>query len=143
MTTEIVELLDQLKTAREHAAGVRAEKKAMIEEVQASAAFRALDEATSEADATIEELENDIRAKTLELYQADQELPDRVGVKLWPVVTVHDEKAAREWAFTNLRKALKLDIKVFESEVKDKNSEVPPEIATVTKEPRPFIATKL
>lgn len=143
MTTEIVELLDQLKTAREHAAGVRAEKKAMIEEVQASAAFRALDEATSEADATIEELENDIHAKTFELYQADQKLPDRVGVKLCPVVTVHDEKAAREWAFTNLRKALKLDIKVFESEVKDKNSEVPPEIATVTKEPRPFIATKL
>lgn len=141
MNSEIIELLDQLKIAREHAAGVRAEKKAMIEEVQASAAFRALDEATNEADATITELENDIRDMAITLHRADRELPDRVSVKMFSVVTIPDYSAARLWALHNFTPALTLDTKTFEKAAKDGG--IPADLATVTKEARAQIATKL
>lgn len=135
------ELLDQLKVAREHAAGLRDERKQMIEEVQATPAFKALSEAGLEADATISQLDLEIRAMTLELYGADAALPDRVSVKVFTVVSIPNELAAKTWAISNFTPALKLDTKVFEDAAKRGN--IPAEIATVQKEPRAQIATKL
>ena len=135
------ELLDQLKLAREHAQGLRAERNAMIEEVQATPAFKALSEAGLEADVTILQLDIEIRAMTLELYGADAALPERVSVKMFTTVSIPNELAAKTWAISNFTPALKLDTKVFEDAAKKGN--IPAEIATVQKEPRAQIATKL
>lgn len=141
MEQQLNELLDQLKVAREHAAGLRAERNAMIEEVQATHAFLALSEAGLEADTTISQLDLEIRAMTLELYGADAALPERVSVKMFTTVSIPNELAAKTWAISNFTPALKLDTKVFEDAAKKGN--IPAEIATVQKEPRAQIATKL
>lgn len=141
LSEEVDSLLDELKTAREHAQGLRAERNTMIEEVQATPAFKALSEAGTEADETTAQIEADIRAMTLELYGADAALPERVSVKMFPVVSIPNELAAKTWAISNFTPALKLDTKVFEDAAKKGN--IPAEIATVTKEPRAQIATKL
>ena len=134
-------MLDQLKVAREHAAGLRAERNAMIEEVQATPAFKALTEAGLEADVTISQLDIEIRNLTLSMYKADAYIPERVSVKMFTVVSIPNELAAKTWAISNFTPALKLDTKVFEDAAKKGN--IPAEIATVTKEPRAQIATKL
>ena len=141
MELPLNELLDQLKVAREHAQALRIERNAMIEEVQATPAFKALSEAGAEADETTAQLEADIRAMTLELYGADAALPERVSVKMFTVVSIPNELAAKTWAIDNFTPALKLDTKVFEDAAKKGN--IPAEIATVQKEPRAQIATKL
>ena len=135
------ELLDQLKVAREHAAGLRDERKQMIEEVQATPTFKALSEAGAEADETVTELESTIRYHTLDLYKADAALPERVSVKMFTTVSIPNELAAKTWAISNFTPALKLDTKVFEDAAKKGN--IPAEFATVQKEPRAQIATKL
>lgn len=134
-------MLDELKFAREHAQGLRAERNAMIEEVQATPAFKALTEAGLEADVTISQLDTEIRNLTLELYGADAALPERVSVKMFTVVSIPNELAAKTWAISNYTAGLKLDTKAIEDEAKKGN--IPAEIATVTKEPRAQIATKL
>lgn len=134
-------MLDQLKDAREHAQGLRDERKQMIEEVQATPAFKALSEAGTEADETTAQLEADIRKMTLEIYGADAALPERVSVKMFTVVSIPDELAAKTWAISNYTAGLKLDTKAIEDEAK--KGRVPAEIAFVTKEPRAQIATKL
>ena len=135
------ELLDQLKVAREHAQGLRDERKQMIEEVQATPAFKALSEAGTEADETTAQLEADIRKMALDMYGADAYIPERVTVKMFTVVNIPNELAAKTWAISNFTPALKLDTKVFEDAAKKGN--IPAEIATVQKEPRAQIATKL
>ncbi len=135
------EMLDQLKVTREHAQGLRNERKQMIEEVQATPAFKALTEAGLEADVTISQLDIEIRNLTLDMYKADAYIPDRVSVKMFTVVSIPNELAAKTWAISNFTPALKLDTKVFEDAAKKGN--IPAEIATVTKEPRAQIATKL
>lgn len=134
-------MLDQLKDAREHAQGLHDERKQMIEEVQATPAFKALSEAGTEADETTAQLETEIRKLTLDMYKADAAVPDRVSVKMFTVVSIPNELAAKTWAISNFTPALKLDTKVFEDAAKKGN--IPAEFATVQKEPRAHIATKL
>lgn len=141
LTNDLDDLLNQLKVAREHAAGLRDERKQMIEEVQATPAFKALSEAGTEADETVTELESTIRYHALNLYKEDAALPERVSVKMFTVVSIPNELAAKTWAISNFTPALKLDTKVFEDAAKKGN--IPAEIATVQKEPRAQIATKL
>lgn len=135
------DLLDELKFARAHAQALRIERNAMIEEVQATPAFKALSEAGTEADETTAQLEADIRKLTLDMYEEAAALPDRVSVKWFSVVDIPNELAAKTWAISNFTPALKLDTKVFEDAAK--NGNIPAEIATVQKEPRAQIATKL
>lgn len=141
MQSQITALLSELAEVRTFAAGVRDERRKMIEEVQTTPAYLALDEATNEADQTITELEKQIRDMTLEVYYADAQLPKGVDVKLFTVVNIPDEGKAKEWALRNFTPALKLDMKAFEKAAKDGG--IPSELATVSKEARAQIATKL
>ena len=133
------EMLDQLKDAREHAQGLRDERKQMIEEVQATPAFKALSEAGTEADETTAQLEANIRHLTLDMYEVDAFLPDRVGIRNKPVVHIVDELAAKTWCISNLTPALKLDAKEFEDAAKKGN--IPAHLATVTTVATATIAT--
>ena len=138
---EIENLLDQLKTAREHAQGLRDERRQMIEEVQATAAYKALSEAGAEADETTAELEADIRIRAVNIYSASIKLPERVTVKKFTIVHIPSELSAKTWCIDNFTPALKLDTKVFEDAAKKGN--VPEVLATVSAEFRAQIATKL
>lgn len=95
--------------------------------------------------ATLEEekLSEAIRQESLSLYSVDGDKKphDAVQVKIFQVVSIPDENAAREWCFTNFRPALKLDAKTFEKAAKD--GTVPEGLAVVTEEPRAQIAAKL
>ena len=75
------------------------------------------------------------------MHGASMELPDRVAVKMFTVVEIPDELKAKEWCIAHFTPALKLDSKVFEKAAKDGN--IPAELATVSKEARAQIATKL
>jgi hypothetical protein len=140
-TQEIEQALDELKDLRFHAEDLAAAKRMMIEEVKTQPEYRALEEANIEALRTIEQYELDIRAAVLEHYNADAAIPDRTQVKLFTVVQIPDELKAKEWSIAHFTPALKLDAKVFEKAAKDGN--IPADLATVTKEPRAQISTKL
>lgn len=133
--------LNELAKARETAEALKLAKREMIENVQQSDDFMKLDNLSREGDALITELEASIRAAALALHENSCELPARVTVKQFTVVTISDEAKAREWCMTNFRPALKLDAKTFEKAAKD--GTVPADLATVTKEARAQIATKL
>lgn len=138
---ELERNLNELAKARESAEAVKLAKREMIENVQQSDDFMKLDTLDREGSALIAELESSIRAAALALHENSCELPARVTVKNFTVVTITDEAAAREWCMTNFRPALKLDTKTFEKAAKD--GTVPADLATVTKEARAQIATKL
>ena len=138
---EIENLLDQLKTAREHAQGLRDERKQMIEEVQATPAYKALSEAGDETDQTIAIIESDIRNMTLDLYMADAAIPERTGIRNKTTVNIPSELSAKTWCIDNFTPALALDKKVFEDAAKKGN--IPSILATVTTEATVTIATKL
>jgi hypothetical protein len=138
---ELERNLNLLAKARESAEALKLAKREMIENVQQSDDFMKLDILSREGDALITELESSIRAAALALHAEFCELPSRVTVKNFTVVTISDEAKAREWCLTNFRPALKLDAKTFEKAAKD--GTVPADLATITKEARAQIATKL
>jgi len=138
---EIEQLLDQLKEAREESAAARKAKQAIIEAAQETIEYQRADEATNAADELITRLEAKIKQQALGLHELCAELPERVAVKMFTVVNVPDELKAKNWCIAHFTPALKLDGKVFEKAAKDGN--IPPELATVSKEPRAQIATKL
>jgi len=138
---EIENLLDQLKAAREHAQGLRDERKQMLEEVQMTPMFKALTEAGLETDITVGQLEEEIRNMTLDLYMADAAIPERTGIRNKTTVNIPSELSAKTWCIDNFTPALKLDTKVFEDAAKKGN--IPSILATVKTEPTVTIATKL
>jgi hypothetical protein len=141
MNNEFEQLLDELRDLRFHAEDLAAAKRTMIEEVKDKPDYQALEEASLEATATIETYEAAIRAAVMARYLADAAIPDRTQVKLFTVVQIPDELKAKEWSIAHFTPALKLDAKVFEKAAKDGN--IPADLATVTKEPRAQISTKL
>jgi uncharacterized protein YPO0396 len=138
---EIEQLLDQLKEAREESAAARKSKQAIIEAAQETTEYQRADEATNAADELITRLEAKIKQQALDLHELCAALPERVAVKMFTVVNVPDELKAKDWCIAHFTPALKLDGKVFEKAAKDGN--IPAELATVSKEPRAQIATKL
>lgn len=138
---ELDQLLDQLRDARTHAAGLRAEKKAMIDAVQATSEFRALDGASTEADQTIEALEQEIRDAGVTFKVEGKDIPDRIEVKTDTKIEIPDELAAKTWCLENFTPALKLDTKTFNDAVK--KNQVPPTIAQKIVGWKTHIATKL
>lgn len=139
--SDINTLLDQLKEQRDQAAYMRDAKRKIIEEAQKQEAYVKADEFQQKADEEVSRLEALIRQQALDLHALAAELPERVTVKMFTVVSEYDKTAAREWCFSNFRPALALDAKTFEKAVKDGN--IPVEIATAVKEPRAQIDTKL
>lgn len=133
--------LNELATIREQAENVRKAKREMIENVQQSDEFMELDKSGNLLDGSLSDLEARIRETALTLYEDSCDLPSRVAVKLFTVVNVPDELKAKEWCIDHFTPALKLDAKVFEKAAKDGN--IPAELATVSKEARAQIATKL
>lgn len=141
MMNEIEQLLDNLKVAREESAAARKTRQAIIEAAQQTTEYQSADATTNEMDAAITRLETQIKAQALAMYDTGAELPEPVKVKWFTTVAPYDETKAREWCFTNFRPALMLDSKTFEKAVKD--GSIPDDLATVSKEARAQIATKL
>lgn len=139
--SEINELLDQLRDARTVAAELRAAKKQIIDEAQATPTFRALDGATAEADETITALEAEIREMAVGMKEAGVELPDRVEVKKDVTVEITDLQAAVQWSKVNFTPAIKLDEKAFKDAAK--RGQIPAELAKVVIGWKAYISTKL
>ena len=133
--------LDLLKSAREISAEQKDAKAKIIEQAKARAEYAEADSKQAQADEAAISLENEIKKIALDLAEICAELPERVKVKMFAVVTPYDKVAAREWCFANFRPALALDEKTFEKAVKDGN--IPADLAQVVKEARAQIATKL
>jgi hypothetical protein len=138
---EIDQLLDQLKEAREEATTAKEQRRKMLDELQANTEYLALEAKEYNANDLIERLEAKIKQQALGLHELCAQLPERVAVKMFTVVDVPDELKAKDWCIAHFTPALKLDSKVFEKAAKDGN--IPAELATVTKEARAQIATKL
>jgi len=135
--------IQELKQAREEAEALKATAKGMLEVVEKSPAYiEASDKARKAADYVLE-LESHIRHTALTEYADTQDKHPRseIEIKLFKVVDILNDVAAREWCFLNFRPALKLDTKTFEKAAKD--GSIPTELATVSEEPRVQIATKL
>lgn len=141
-TIELNEMLDLLRDARNAAVEARATRKSILDAAQATDEFKAADAATNEADQLCTQLDQAIRGAALEMYATEQDIPNRVTVKIWSTVKlIPDTQKIVAWCKENFLPALKLDEKVFEKAAKDGN--IPAELATVGKEPRASIATKL
>lgn len=134
-------LLDQLREARNESALAREAKRKIVEAAQQTTEYQSADATTNEMDAAITRLETQIKAQALAMHDTGAELPEPVKVKWFTTVAPYDETKAREWCFTNFRPALMLDSKTFEKAVKD--GSIPDDLATVSKEARAQIATKL
>lgn len=133
--------LNMLAIARDTAESLKAAKNELIENVKQSDEFMQLDNSSRFTDAQVKELEDKARTSALALYDENCELPDRVSVKWFTTVKITDEAAAVQWCKQNFTPALKLDAKMFEKAAKD--GTIPAELATVSKEARAQIATKL
>jgi hypothetical protein len=140
---EIESNLDHLNTLRKQANFARDVRKAIVKAMEETPEYAAATNIIKDTDALIETTEETIRKMSLVAREEINELPERVEAKEFTEVPEYDEKKAREWCFTNLRKALKFDSKVFEKEVKEKNSDVPAELATAKKVWKIQIATNL
>jgi hypothetical protein len=138
---EIEFMLDELKIARDHAQGLRDERRQMIEEIQATPAYKALSEAGTEADQTIEIIEANIREVTLALHMAGATIPERTNTRKKTTVDIPSELSAKTWCIDNFTPALALDKKAFEDAVK--KGQIPAVLATVKTETTITIATKL
>ncbi len=139
--TEIETMLDNLKVFRADIESAKAEKAKIMDEVRASIGYSLWDAKQADAQLFADGIEAKVKEMALQLADACAELPERVKVKMFSVIPPYDKAAAREWCFANFRPALALDEKTFEKAVKDGN--IPPELATVIKEARAQIATKL
>jgi len=133
--------LNELATMREKSEALKNARREMMDRVQQSEDYIRLENLLREGESLTDELEAEIRRGALALYEESCELPSRVAVKQFTVVNVTDELKAKEWCIAHFTPALKLDGKVFEKAAKDGN--IPAELATVTKEARAQIATKL
>lgn len=138
---ETEQLLDNLKVAREESAAARKTRQEIIEAAQQTTEYKVADMLTNAADELITQLEAKIKQSALGLHEICAELPERVTVKMFTVVAVPDELKAKDWCIAHFTPALKLDSKVFEKAAKDGN--IPADLATVSKEARAQIATKL
>ena len=138
---QIETMLDNLRSFRADAEFYKAEKAKIIDTVKASENFVLAETKQNEAEIFAAGLEASIRAAALALHGESCELPERVTVKNFTVVNVSDELKAKEWCIDHFTPALKLDSKVFEKAAKDGN--IPAELATVSKEYRAQIASKL
>jgi hypothetical protein len=135
--------LEHLKATRRALEFYKEIKQELLNKLQQSEEWINATNQLAFATEDVAQLESIIRNTALVMYGESMEIPEAITIKQFTVVEIPDEKAAREWCFTNLRKALKFDVKVFEAEAKDKNNDIPAELATVTKEARAQIATKL
>jgi len=138
---ELETTLDLLKSARETSVEQKDVKSKIIEQAKARTEYAEADSKQAQADEAVISLENEIKKIALDLAEICAELPERVKVKMFAVVTPYDKVAVREWCFSNFRPALVLDEKTFEKAVKDGN--IPADLAQVVKEARAQIATKL
>lgn len=134
-------LLDNLKISRNDAEFYKAEKKSMLELVTTREDYLLASVKQEESELIVAGLETQIRTMALQLNEVMADLPDRVSVKMFLIVQISDEQKAKEWCIDHFTPALKLDAKTFEKAAKDGN--IPADLATVTKEARAQIATKL
>jgi len=134
-------LLDNLKISRNDAEFYKAEKKSMLELVTTREDYLLASAKQEESELIVAGLETQIRTMALQLNEVMADLPDRVSVKMFSIVQISDEQKAKEWCIDHFTPALKLDAKTFEKAAKDGN--IPADLATVTKEARAQIATKL
>lgn len=141
MLEELDDMLNQLRALRVTATNAAEAKKRVIEQAKATEAYTAADTLLVGVEERIAELDKAIRDQSLALWNADQEIPERVTVKTFTMVTITDYSAAKMWCLHNFTPCLTLDTKAFEKAAKDGG--IPAELATVTKEARAQIATKL
>lgn len=139
----IEEQLAQLAHLRQQRLKFHSQQQKLQLELQNSDAYMQLDQLRTQTDAEIERITEEIKLKALEEFYGTKNKEPFAGVqvKLFTVVTINDEKQAREWCISNFRPALKLDTKMFEKAAKDGN--VPDELAKVEVEPRAQIAADL
>ena len=140
---ELDTLVKQLQLARNRQEVAKAERDALIEQLQTTQEWKEKYAAHEEVKIFVENLEADIKelAKNEYMANGNKKPHDAVQIKLFSVVDILNETAAREWCFLNFRPALSLDVKKFEKAAKD--GSIPAELATVSEEPRVQIATKL
>ena len=134
-------LLDNLKISRNDAEFYKAEKKSMLELVTTREDYLLASVKQEESELIVAGLETQIRTMALQLNEVMADLPDRVSVKMFSIVQISDEQKAKEWCIDHFTPALKLDAKTFEKAAIGGN--IPADLATVTKEARAQIATKL
>jgi hypothetical protein len=133
--------LDHLNQLRKFATDAKARRAEILKAAQETQEYKEADAAAKETDTMIEAMEKSIREMSLAAHDLMAELPERVTVKMFNVVSIPDELKAKEWCIQHFTPALKLDAKVFEKAAKDGN--IPADLATVTKEARAQIATNL
>jgi len=137
------DLLNNLKKAREELGKIKEAQKQRLDAFQQSQEWTVLQLARLGYETDIVNFEAEIKDAALADYATTQDKHPRseIEIKLFKVVDILNDVAAREWCFLNFRPALKLDTKTFEKAAKD--GSIPAELATVSEEPRVQIATRL
>ena len=139
---EIVELLEDLRKARIVAIEVTEHKKAHYDEFLANARTIELFNLKKDADAVVADFEQQVRIKATEQYLSDG-IKKQTGYEVKTIININipDETKARDWCITNFTPALLLNKKIFETAVK--NNTVPIDLATISEEPKVYIAMNL
>ena len=143
MNDQFANLLHDLHLTRIGGERAKTEMMALIEQVKSMSAYMQAYKAAEEYAGEAREITQEIEALCLPQFEADgnKHPHNAITIKEFDVVSIPVTASAREWCFTNLRPALKLDVKIFEKFVLSGN--VPAELASVTKEPRVQIAQDL
>ena len=141
----MIELLKGLAKARQFEELCKKAKQDAMAEFEASPFYQALQVNHAQAVAKTNELTEQLRQDGLDIYNLDGEKkPSHGGFEIktsTKVIFSFEEPVIREWCFDNFRPALKLDTKVVEKAAKDGN--LPPNMASVSEEPKVFIKTDL
>lgn len=131
-----------LAHARKLAAESAAKSKAMLEAFQNSPDYAEAKADATDAAALVERLENTLRAEALGKYEADQNKKgEGYEIKTETSVEIPDTQAAINWCKANFTPALKLNESILKTAAK--NGTIPPEIVTVTNNPKVYIKSDL
>lgn len=132
-----------LADARREADAAKQSMNALIEQVKQTPEYQRISASREHYDGICETIISEIQTNALEIYTSEQNKKPHpaVQVKVFSVVKIQNDAAAREWCFSNFRPALKLDTKTFEKAARDGN--IPADLAVVSDDARVQIATDL
>lgn len=143
MNERLQELIVELAAERAVIEDMSSKMKTILDDTKRTQGFLEAEETCEVAKIMAEKTRVAIEELALEDFAKDQEKHphEAIDVKMVSKVEIPDLMAVKEWCLRNYTPALKVDVKEIEKAAKRNN--VPSNLATVTDEPKIYIASDL
>ena len=143
MNAKLDKLIHQLAEARKLTAETDATMKKIVAQAKDSPIYCEAYSLNTTTIVLVEDLTALIRMEAITAFEADQDKHphETVEIKMVSIVDIPDLAAVKEWCLHNYTPALDVNRKAIEQAAK--GASMPVNLATVTTEPKAYIATDL